>query len=127
MCRPFQYSKSVGSEPARAARQMPIRSRGRASKSRPSDSTASKDNWLSNSSRPNRDPSRAVAKSASVTDPAAVTTRSSMAEDERAVHAAEPGVEFQDVAEAPGWPRLVQEAGRRALGGRGQTRGARIG
>src|SRR5258705_11728922 len=95
---------------------MPIRSRGSVSKLTPKDSNATRARRLTKSRRPKRGPSRAVLTSASVTQLAAVTTRSFMAEQERAVHASEAGIEFQNVFEPGRGARFAQEVRRRAIG-----------
>ena len=71
-----------------------MRSRGTVSNFGASDSTASRANLLAKSSRLDRGPNRDEARSVSVTRLAAVTTRSFMAENERAVDSAEAHIEF---------------------------------
>src|SRR5438477_4567432 len=115
---------SVGSDPARVARQMPTRSRGCASKLTRRDSTANNANRLARSSRPKRVPNLAARASASLTTLAAATTSLSMPENESAVDASETGVELQYVIEPGDGPRLQQEAGGRAIRGHVQPRRA---
>src|SRR5207237_4919726 len=114
----------VGNEPARAARQMPTRWRGCASKLTRRDSTANNASRLARSSRPKRVPNLAARVSASFTTLAAATTSSSMSENESAVDASETGVEFQHVIEPGDGPRLQHEAGWGAIRGHVQPRRA---
>src|SRR6185369_11571159 len=111
MSRPFQYSRSVESEPARAARQMPMRPEGSEAKSTPSASTATRAYWLCQSSRAKRFPRDAAVNSASVTRLVAFTMRLSIAEDQCAIDAAETGVDFDNVLQRRPATRFKYQAG----------------
>src|ERR1700722_18865720 len=115
--RPDQNWMSVDKEPALAARQMPMRSGGSAAKSAFIEATANNASRLCKSSRPNRWPSRAPARSASATMAAAAMKILFMTQDQCSVHPAETGVEFQHVFQrhAGAWCR--HQTRRCAFGG----------